>query len=263
MNFQQKSVYDMNDLLQIVKILRGENGCPWDKEQTHQSVRRNFLEETYEALEAIDKEDAALLKEELGDVLYQVVFHAEMEEEAGTFCFDDVADGICKKLIHRHPHVFGDASAGSAEEVLQRWDEIKKDEKGLTEQSATLKSIPAILPALMRSNKVQERAAKSGFDYPDVDYAFNDFESELFDLKHAINSNDTEAINKELGDLIFNCVNVARFLGLDPEKCLNDSTDEFIRRFEKVESIAKEQKIDLKNCSIQKHNDLWKQAKQK
>lgn len=262
MDFPKKDVYAMDDLLQIMAILRGDDGCPWDREQTHQSIRRNFLEEAYEVAEAIDEEDPVSLKEELGDVLMQVVFHAQIEQEQGGFAFSDVVDGVCKKLIDRHPHVFGNVTAETSQEVLQNWDAIKKQEKGQETFTDSVRAVPKALPALLRSEKVQSRAAKSGFDYPDVDYAFNDFESELFDLRRAMNRGDRQGVNKELGDLMFNCVNVARFLDIDPEQSLNDSTDEFVRRFGRVEEIAAERGIDLKNCSMKKHNALWKQAKQ-
>lgn len=174
-DFAFKETYSIEDLLAIMRILRGENGCPWDREQTHQSIRNNFIEETYEAVEAIDNSDPVLLEEELGDVLLQVVYHAEMEREAGRFSFEDVADGICQKLIQRHPHIFGDVVAGTTDEVLDNWDEIKKKTKGQTTYTDTLKSVPKVFPSLMRAAKVQKRAAKSGFAYPDGNWAMEAF----------------------------------------------------------------------------------------
>lgn len=253
--------YSMRDLLKIMEILRSENGCPWDKEQNHKSIRNNFLEETYEVMEAIDNDDKALMREELGDVLLQVVFHSQIEKEQGGFSFEDVCDEICKKLIIRHPHVFSNVIAETSKEVLNNWDEIKKSQKGQTSQTATLKSVPKVFPALMRSAKVQSRAAKVGFDYKDVNMAFNDLKSEMQELTEAMEQNDQEALFEELGDVLFSVVNVSRFLHLDAEQCLAASCDKFIRRFEMVEQLAKEEKIDMKTSSMDTLNELWNKSK--
>ncbi len=263
MEFAFKSHYRIDDLLQIMRILRGEGGCPWDREQTHQSIRRNLLEETYEAAEAIDMGDSDLLLEELGDVLLQVVFHAQMEAERGSFSFDDVCNGICQKLILRHPHIFGDVTADTSEEVLKNWDEIKKQEKGQKTQSDALQAVSKTLPALMRSAKVQQRAAKTGFDYPGLSDAMGDLESELAELKEAAAGGNPETIEEELGDLLFSCVNVSRFLHLDAEESLTRSTDKFIRRFAEVEKLAYSKGVDMKAASLEELNQLWFEAKKK
>lgn len=260
-DFEFKENYRISDLLQIMRILRGEGGCPWDREQTHQSIRRNFIEETYEVVEAIDNGDTALLLEELGDVLLQVVFHTQMEAEQGAFSFDDVCDGICKKLILRHPHIFGDVTAETPDEVLKNWDEIKKQEKGQKTQSDAVRSVPKTLPALMRGAKVQQRAAKTGFDYPDLSDALGDLESELAELKEAISGGDRAAVDEEFGDLLFSCVNVSRFLHLDAEESLTRSTEKFIRRFSEVEKLAEQNGADMKTASLDELNQLWAQAK--
>lgn len=262
MSFEFKENYRIDDLLQIMRILRGDGGCPWDREQTHQSIRRNFIEETYEVVEAIDNKDTALLLEELGDVLLQVVFHTQMEAEQGTFSFDDVCDGICKKLILRHPHIFGDVTAETSEEVLKNWDEIKKKEKGQKTQSDAVRSVPKTLPALMRSAKVQQRAAKTGFDYPALSDAVGDLESELIELKEAVSSGDSSAMDEEFGDLLFSCVNVSRFLHLDAEESLTRSTEKFIRRFTEVEKLAQSDGVDMKKASLEELNRLWALAKE-
>lgn len=259
--FLQKERYDIGDLLEILQLLRAENGCPWDREQDHHSIRGNLLEETYEVLEAIDQEDAALLREELGDVLLQVVFHARIEEEIGGFDFHDVCNDICQKLIVRHPHVFGETTVSGTGEVLTNWDKIKQQTKGQTTASETLRSVPAVLPALMRSAKVQHRAAKAGFDYPDVMWAMRDLESELAELKEAIAERDANHMEEELGDLLFSVVNVSRFLKLDAEQSLAASCEKFIRRFEKVEKLAKERGADMKTQTIEQLDELWKKAK--
>lgn len=262
MDFEYKENYNINDLLEIMKILRSENGCPWDREQTHQSIRKNLIEETYEAVEAIDRSDTALLKEELGDVLLQVVFHTQMETEQGRFTFDEVADGICKKLIIRHPHIFSTVVADTAEEVLANWDRIKKQEKGQETATDTLQSVSTALPGLMRAQKVQQRAARAGFDYENVTQAMSDLKSEVAELQEALDANDPNAIEEELGDLVFAAVNVARFSKLDAEESLTASTEKFIRRFSEVEKLAKEAELEMQGASLEELDQLWKQAKQ-
>ena len=259
--FETKSNYRMDDLLQIMRILRGEGGCPWDREQTHVSIRSNLIEEAYEVVEAIDSDSAEMLKEELGDLLLQVVFHSQMSQEEGSFTFDGVTDGICKKLIERHPHIFGDVLAKTSDEVLDNWDEIKKKQKGQTTATETLKSVPKVFPALMRSAKVQKRAAKTGFDYPDVQMAMNDLKSELQELVWAIDQKDAAGCEEELGDLLFAAVNVSRFLHLDAEESLSKSCDKFIDRFEEVEQLAERRCVDMKRADLEELNELWKEAK--
>lgn len=260
-DFRLKDKYEIGDLLEIMKILRSPNGCPWDREQTHQSIRHNFLEETYEVLEAIDKSDLELLKEELGDVLLQVVFHARMEEEADGFSFSDVADGICKKLIVRHPHVFSDVSVSSSAEVLENWDAIKRRTKGIPSQSEAMAKIPNVFPALMKSQKVQEKAKKAGFDWDSPDGAFDKVAEESEELKEALSSGDSEKILDELGDLLFSVVNVARFCSLDAETALSRATDKFIARFTSVENLALKRGLDMKSMPLQELDRLWQEVK--
>lgn len=262
MDFQQKDRYEFSDLVKIVKLLRGENGCPWDKEQTHESIRQNFIEETYEAIEAIDTKDTELLKEELGDVLLQVVFHAVMEEETGSFDVNDVADGICKKLIIRHPHVFSDVVANDTEQVLKNWDNIKMQTKSQKTQTQAMQSVSKALPALMRSQKLQQKAAKVGFDWENVDGALEKLEEEIGELRQAIKNNDKANQSEELGDVLFSAVNVSRFLKIDSEKALYDSCEKFVSRFEKVEKAAQEQNIDMKNADLNTLDSLWDKAKE-
>ena len=261
MDFELKKSYTSSDLVKIMSLLRGEGGCPWDREQTHSSIRDNFIEETLEAVEAIDNSDVALLKEELGDVLLQIVFHSQIESEAGSFCFDDVCDGICKKLIFRHPHIFGDKSASDSSDVLKIWDEAKRKEKSQSTFAETLEAVPKTFPSLMRAQKVQKRAAKSGFDYPELSFAWEDLESELDELSEAIKNKDEENIKEELGDVLFSVCNVSRLLGLNGEDALNASTKKFIKRFSLLEEIASKNKIVLESCSLDELNELWDQAK--
>ena len=262
MDFHKKERYSIADLLDIMEILRSENGCPWDREQNHQSIRKNFIEETYEVVEAIDREDTALLQEELGDVLLQVVFHAQMEKEKGSFSFDDVADGICKKLILRHPHIFADVKADTSEEVLRNWDAIKKVEKGQRTATDTLKSVPKVLPALMRSEKVQSRAAKAGFDFEGIEPVYGSLCSEVEELAEAVQSKNISDIQEELGDVLFSVVNLSRFLKVDAEEALYNATEKFIKRFEQVERLAQQRGIDMKKESMQTLDELWKSVKE-
>ncbi len=261
LDFTVKNRYNMQDLIRIMKILRSDEGCPWDREQTHQSIRKNFVEETYEVCEAIDTQDVELLKEELGDVLLQIVFHTEMEQEQGAFDFDDVCTGICKKLVLRHPHIFSDVKVNDSAEVLQNWDAIKKKEKGQESFAQTLQGVSKALPSLMRSAKVQQRAARAGFDYPNVQWAMIDLRSEVEELSEAIAQQDKANCVEELGDLLFSAVNVARFIGTDAEESLSQSCEKFIARFAKVEALANEQGIDMKSSSIEELDKLWKKAK--
>ena len=235
MNFVFKDHYGMDDLLRIMEILRGEGGCVWDREQDHHTIRNNFIEETYEAVEAIDREDTDLLREELGDVLLQVVFHARMEEEAGGFSFSDVCDGICKKLVYRHPHVFGDVTVENSGQVLDNWDKLKKAEKHQQTAASTLEGVSKALPALVRAAKVQKRAGKVGFEYPALADALGDLRSEIAELEEALAKEDGDGVFEEMGDVLFSAANVSRLLKADPEEALTRSTEKFIRRFHRME----------------------------
>ena len=260
-NFNFKEKYDINDLLEIMVHLRSPGGCPWDAEQTHESIRNSLIEETYEVIEAINKKDRELLLEELGDVLLQVVFHTRMEEEKGSFGFSDVCDGICKKLIERHPHVFGDVSVESTDDVLRNWDTIKRKSKGQKTQGSAMEKIPKEMPALMRAEKIQSKAKKAGFDWDEIDGALEALESEIRELREAMQSGEKSEVENEMGDVLFSCVNVSRFLDVDPELALTASNEKFIARFLEVERLAKEQGIDMKEKSIEELDELWRQAK--
>ena len=257
-DFPIKDHYDVGDLLRIMELLRGEGGCVWDREQDHHSIRNNFIEETYEAVEAIDREDPALLQEELGDVLLQVVFHARMEEEAGRFTFSDVCDGICKKLIYRHPHVFGDVSVENSSQVLENWDKLKTVEKHQETAVSTLEAVSKALPALVRAAKVQKRAGKVGFEYPALSDALGDLRSEIAELEEALSREDAQDVFEEIGDVIFSAANVSRLLKADPEEALSRSTEKFVRRFSRMEQLAER---PLAGCTVDELNDLWREAK--
>lgn len=261
MDFQYKEAYDISDLIRIMRILRAPDGCPWDRVQTHESIRQNFIEETYEAVEAIDKGDSPLLKEELGDVLMQVIFHSLMEEEAGRFDFNDVCNDVCQKLIIRHPHVFGNIEADTPQEVLKNWDAIKMQTKSQKSTADSVDDVARSLPALMRAQKVQKRSAKSGMDFRSAEEAAQKVPEEQRELFAAIDSGDKARIEEELGDLLFSVVNIARFAGVDAEQALYRSTDKFAKRFRAVEALAQERGIDMKNAPDSLIDSLWEEIK--
>jgi len=258
-DFQRKEKYDLRDLEEIVSLLRKPGGCPWDREQTHESLRRALLEESCEVVEAIDEGESGHLREELGDVLLQVVFHADIEREAGRFDLDGVADGVCKKLIFRHPHVFGDVAVSGSEEVLSNWEALKRKEKHQETYTDTLTSVAKSLPALWRAEKVQKKARKAGFDWDGVEGAVDKLSEELEELKAAIAGSGH--IDEELGDLLFAAVNVSRFVKADPEQALNAATEKFISRFAKVEELARAQGRDMEDMSLAQLDKLWEEAK--
>lgn len=258
-DFQQKETYDFNDLLRIMEILRAPDGCMWDREQDHQSIRRNFIEETYEVCEAIDEEDTEHLKEELGDVLLQVVFHTQMEKEKGVFDIGDVADGICKKLIFRHPHIFGSVEVGSSEEILRNWDELKRKEKHQETDTAALQSVAKSLPGLIRAEKLQKKAAKVGFDWDRAEDALDKVAEELDEVRRAMQGDgDPE---EELGDLLFAAVNVSRHLKIDAERAMEKACNKFTDRFAQMDQMAREMQKNLSDLSLEEMDALWEKAK--
>ena len=259
--YQQKAHYSISDLLDIVRLLRGEGGCPWDREQTHTSIKSDFIEETCEVIEAIDLDDKALLREELGDVLLQVVFHCRIEEETSTFTFDDVCDEVCKKLIIRHPHVFGDVTANTTDQVLKNWDAIKMETKGQERYTDTLTSVAKSLPALMRAQKVGKRAMRAGMDFRCAEDAVACIGNEKAELDAAIAKNDKANIEEEIGDLLFSCVNAARHLGVDAELALKSATEKFIKRFSVTEDLTSAENIDMKELPIEELDKYWNKAK--
>lgn len=258
-NFVRKNRYDYADALEIIRLLRSEDGCPWDKVQTHKSIRRGMLEEAYEAAEAIDLEDPVLLQEELGDVLMQVIFHADIEKDAGRFTMDDVCDGMVKKLLFRHPHVFGTAHEDSPESVLVSWDKLKRQEKGQATVTDTLNSVARSLPGLWRAEKIQNKAAKAGFDWPDASGALDKLEEETAELRRAVETG--EGVAEEVGDVLFAAVKAARFAGVDPEEAIAATCEKFIRRFRAVEEGAARQGRSLDQLSLDEMTALWDGAK--
>lgn len=236
--YPKKDFYDINDLLAIVKILRGENGCAWDKEQDHHSIRMDVLEEAYEVMEAIDSDNPELLKEELGDLLLQVVFHAELETEENSFDFDAVCDGICKKLIYRHPHVFGNIHVENSEEVLKNWDSLKSRSKGEETAAERLESVPKLLPSLMRGQKVCKRASNAGLDCITKDGAIENIRKMVSQLEKSVSSSNDDIAEENLGKLLFACCNLASLLKKDGEKALTTAVNQFIMQFRDMEETA-------------------------
>ena len=256
-----KDQYLFEDLVEIVKILRGEGGCPWDREQTHQSIRNDLIEETYEVIEAIDTENPTLLREELGDVLLQVVFHARIAEEEKAFYINEVTDEICRKLIHRHPHVFADVCADSSEEVLKNWEAIKSDEKSRKTVTDKLKAVPPMLPALMRATKVGKKA--SCFDFPEVSDVMDKLSEEFVEVSDAIQEGDADHIREEIGDLLLTVTSLCRKLGVSAEDALREATDKFIGRFERIENEILAEGKTISDYSLEELDAMWGKNKKK
>ena len=255
----QKESYDARDLVTVVELLRAPGGCPWDMEQTHASIRNDFIEETYEVIEAIDNEDPVLLREELGDVLLQVAMHAQMENECGRFTFDDVANDICRKMIHRHPHVFGDVSADTSDQVLANWEVIKSDEKERRTVTDKLRAIPPQLPALMRAVKVGKKA--SALDFPDAASVADKVQEELAEVRAAIAEGNEAHVAEEVGDLLLTVASLARKLGVDAERALNAATNKFIDRFCAVEQAVTQLGVTMQDVGSDALDDIWKKVK--
>ena len=256
-----KERYCFDDLVTVVEVLRSDVGCPWDREQDHKSIRKDLIEETYEVVEAIDTEDPELLREELGDVMLQVVFHARIEEEEKRFCIDDVANDICVKLIHRHPHVFGDVVARTSEKVLSNWEKIKSEEKERRTVTDKLRSIPPMLPALMRAEKVGKKAAC--FDFENKEQVMDKVREELCELGEAIEENDAAHIEEEMGDLLLTVTSLCRKLGVEPEVALNKATEKFINRFETLENEVLARKKDVNSMTMTELDAVWEEIKHK
>ncbi len=246
----------------IMHRLRAPGGCPWDAEQTHESLVPNLIEEAYETVDTIQRGDHEHLKEELGDLLLQVIFHSELAEEAGRFTLDDVARGISEKLVRRHPHVFGESNAATTDAVLQQWDEIKRAEKG-DEEESYLHGVGKGLPALIRASKLQKKAAKVGFDWPVEIGVLAKIREELLELQSAVDAQDLAAVSEEMGDLLFSVVNLARFRQIDPEVLMAAANTKFETRFGEMERILKAKELTLEAATPEQMEDAWEIAKQR
>lgn len=257
-----KDRYGFEDLIEIMRKLRSDSGCPWDREQTHDSLKRCMIEEAYEALEAIDLKNDSKIKEELGDVLLQVVFHSQIAREEDRFDVEDVVDGICKKLIERHTHVFGEDIAKNSEEVLKNWEKIKNKSKGLKSHAERILDIPKNYPALLRSLKIQERAANAGFDWDDAQGAMEKTLEEIGEFLEACTNMDEKQKQAEMGDLLFSLVNVCRFMNIEPESTLQAASDKFIKRFTYIENECKKAGLKMKNMTLSELDGYWDKAKE-
>lgn len=257
LDFEIKDKYDIDDLLEVTRILRSENGCPWDREQDHKSVRMNVLEEAYEVMEAIDADDAAMLKEELGDLLFQAVFHCEIEKELGRFEFNDICDDVTKKMIYRHPHVFGDVNVNNSDDVLKNWDKLKKKSKHQDTVADTLDSVPMVLPALMRGEKVFKRASNAGVALSGTSEAVDLVKEKLASLELAINDKNEALTEDNFGELLLSCCILSRFIKKDCEKALTFAVNKFIMRFRELESNTRSQGKTLDNLSDEQIKALF------
>ena len=262
MNYPEKNKYDINDLAEIVRILRSPDGCPWDKVQTHESIRKDFLEEVYEAVEAIDEKDTAHLREELGDVLLQVVFHSVIETEKGNFTIDDVTDEVCRKMIIRHPHVFGDVEADTTDEVLKNWDAIKMQTHSQTSPSEALETVSKTLPSLMRAEKLHKKARRNGIVPESAEILFDDAESKL-KLLREVSLDDSSATEKITGELLFSLVALSAFSGVDFERSLYNACDDFIALFRAYEKKASEMGVDIQDSDTKVTNQIWRSIQKK
>lgn len=248
-------------LLDVMRRLRAPDGCPWDREQTIESLRGNLIEETYEVVDAMDSGDRTALCEELGDLLLQIVFQSQIASEEGNFSFDDVAQGIADKLVRRHPHVFGDVRADTPDEVIRNWEKIKKTEKGGDTPRSLVDGIPRHLPALSKAHLVQKRVAKVGFEWDEVGGVVDKLEEELAEVKEAMAEQDADAIREELGDLLFSAVNLSRYLGHESEELLNENIHKFMRRFQALEMHLHVEGKAVEDCSLKELEAVWTAVK--
>lgn len=250
------------ELVQVMATLRGPHGCPWDRQQTHQTLKKYLLEETYETLEAIDSQDPAKLCDELGDLLLQIVFHAQLAAEVGEFDIDAVCRGIVAKLYHRHPHVFGGAPLESADQVVQNWEQLKRQEPASRERTSLLDGVPVTLPALARAYDLQKRAAQVGFDWENLAGVLEKLSEELQEFIQACHHGQAADRTAEVGDLLFTLVNVCRFIQVQPEEALQQAIHRFIRRFKRMEKLAISLQTRWPDMSLAEMDRLWERAKE-
>lgn len=259
----ERTRHGFESLMEVMHRLRAPGGCPWDAEQTHASLRSSLIEESYEVLDAIDREDMTALEEELGDLLLQVVFHAVIEEERSEFTIRDVITGIVNKLIYRHPHVFGDVKVNSSDDVLVNWENLKQKEKHQQTVADAMRSVPASFPALMRSCKIQKKAAHVGFDWPTAEEAFPKIAEEAEEVREAMTEGDKAHLTEEIGDLLFAVVNVARLKKVDPELALGAASDKFMRRFIAMEELIAANGLSLNEMTLEEMDRWWDRVKKR
>jgi tetrapyrrole methylase family protein/MazG family protein len=254
---------DLKKLVELMATLRGPDGCPWDRKQTADSLKPFLIEESYEVIDALDEKDPAKVREELGDLLFQIIFHARLAEEQGQFSIGDVISTNVEKMVRRHPHVFGDEEVSTAGEVIANWEEIKKKEKGPDRQRSLLEGVPRSMPSLIRAHKIQERAARVGFDWNNIDEALPKLDEEIAEFKESLTTGNAAKIEEELGDVFFTLVNLSRFLDVDPEEALRKTISKFIRRFRYIEEKAAGAGRSLNDMTMDEMEALWQEAKGK
>lgn len=250
-------------LVELMARLRGPGGCPWDHKQTHESLKPFLIEECYEVVDALDEGDPEKVKEELGDLLFQIVFHARIAEENGEFTMQDVINTNIEKMTRRHPHVFGDARLSTDKEVLANWEEIKKKEKGREGRKSILEGVPRNLPSLLRAHRLQERAARVGFDWTRLEEVLPKLDEEIAEFKGSLRTNDASGIEEELGDLFFVLVNISRFLGVNPDEALRKTISKFVSRFRYIEERAEAAGRPLNDMTIDEMEALWQESKKR
>jgi len=249
-----------DDLVQLMTRLRGPDGCPWDRKQTLPDLKAYVIEESYEVIDAIDRNDGAALAEELGDLLLQAVFIAEITRAEGSYDIYDSITAIHDKLVRRHPHVFGDVEANDAEQVLVNWEKLKQDERK-AENKSVLSGVPQAMPALLKASRLTEKAARVGFDWRRTEDVFEKVEEEIAELREAVDTGDAEHIHEEIGDLLFTIANIARKVNVNPEEALQSTNRKFMRRFEAMESKVREQDRNLDQLELEEMDSLWNEAK--
>lgn len=248
-------------LVETVARLRGPGGCPWDREQTHASLKRYVIEETYEVIDAINSGDPTKIEDELGDLLLQVLLHAQISSETNGFDIADVCARIREKLQRRHPHVFADAQVSGVEDVLHNWEQIKRAEPGNEDRESVLDGVPKSLPALMRAAKISKKAARTGFDWPEIGAIVEKLREETAELEEAVAKGDKNEVRAEIGDLLFTIVNLARFQGIDPEEALTEMLGRFVMRFNRIEAVAAQNGRNIADMTIDEMDAIWNEAK--
>ncbi len=254
---------NLSDLVALMARLRSPDGCPWDRKQTPESLKPFLIEECYEVIDALDEGSPDKIREELGDLLFQIIFHARIAEERGQFTINDVIADNIEKMTRRHPHVFGDARLSTDREVLANWEEIKKSEKGYEERKSVLEGVPRHLPSLLRAHSLQERAARVGFDWSRIDEALPKLDEEIAEFKESLESKNAAGIEEELGDIFFMLVNISRFLGVNPEDALRKTISKFIQRFRYIEEHAADAGKSLNEMTLDEMEQLWQESKEK
>jgi len=258
-----ETLNSLSKLIKITDTLMGEDGCPWDKVQTRESLKPYLVEETYEVLEALDENDPEKIKDELGDLLYQILFHSKISSLKGEFDFRDVIDNLSEKMVRRHPHVFKDAKLSTPDQVIEQWEDIKKKEKNKTNQKSILDSIPKNLPSLIRAQKIQKKAAKEGFDWEKINDVFKKLDEEILEFKEAVLAKKNMDIQSEIGDIIFVITNISKFYKIDAEEALRSTNNKFIKRFHYIEQKLEEKGKTLKDSSLEEMEHYWQEAKNK